>query len=88
MRQLSAEVVISDVAGIRVPREAIRLDDDGATYIFLQSGVRAERVNVEILYEFADGYLLRDGAETGAPLRSGSTIIVKANNLYDGKVVG
>jgi hypothetical protein len=35
-----------------------------------------------------DSYLVRDGAESGTPLRAGSTIIVKANDLYDGKVVG
>lgn len=88
LRSLNAEVIIGEIAGVRVPKEAIRLDDDGATFVFLQTGVRAERVNVEILYEFADGYLLRDGTESGTPLRSGSTVIVKANNLFDGKVVG
>ena len=88
LREVRAEVVIREVSGIRVPREAMRLDDDGATFIFLQTGARAERVDVEILSEFGDGYLVRDGAETGSPLRSGATIIVKANNLFHGKVVG
>lgn len=88
LRGIHAEVVIREVSGIRVPKEAMHLDDDGATYIYLQTGVRAERVNVEILNEFGDGYLVRDGAESGTALRSGATVIVKANNLFDGKVVG
>lgn len=88
LRQLNAEIVIREVSGIRIPKEAMRLDDDGTMFIYLQTGARAERVNVEKLYEFGDSYLVRDGAETGSPLRSGATVIVKANNLFDGKVVG
>jgi len=87
LRQLRAEVVFETISGIRVPKEAIHLDDEGTTFIFLQTGVRAERVDVEILLVSGDSYLVRDGAETGTPLRTGSTIIVRANNLFDGKVV-
>ena len=88
LRQLDAEVVFDTVTGIRVPKQAIHLDDDGTTFIFLQTGARAERVDVDILIESGDSYLVRDGAEAGTPLRAGSTIIVKANNIYHGKVVG
>ena len=87
LRGMRADVISGAVSGIRVPREAIHLDDDGTTYIFLQTGVTAERVDVEILLEAGDSYLVRDGTETGTPLRAGATIIVKANNLFDGKVV-
>jgi len=88
LRKLQAEVVFGIIPGIRVPKEAIHLDDDGVTFIFLQTGVRAERVDVDILLEAGDSYLVRDGLDSGTPLRTGSTIIVKANNLFHGKVVG
>jgi len=88
LRHIRAEVIYDVITGIRVPKEAIHLDDDGTLFIFLQTGVRAERVNVEILREYGDVYIVRDGLETGSPLRSGSTIIVRANNIYHGKVVG
>ena len=87
-RKLGADVVSGVITGIRVPKEAIHLDDGGATFIYMQTGVRAERVDVEILVESGDSYLVRDGAESSSPLRAGSTIIVKANNLFDGKIVG
>ena len=86
-REMRADVLFDAVAGLRVPREAIHLDDDGRTFVFIQTGVRAERVNVEILLEFGEYYLVRDGAETGSPLRADTTIIVKANNLVDGGIV-
>ena len=87
LRYLRADIVTGVISGIRVPKEAIQLDDTARTFVYLQTGARAERVNVEILHEAGDAYLVRDGAETGSPLREGSTIIVKANGLYDGKIV-
>jgi len=87
LRSLRADVVYAVFSGIRVPKEAIHLDDDGATFIYLQTGVRAERVDVEILREYGESYIVRDGVETGSPLRTGATIIVRANNLFHGKIV-
>ena len=86
-RQLQAEVIFGYVSGIRVPKEAIHLDENGVIHVFLHTGARAERVNVEILAEIDGHYIVRDGAETGSPLRVGSTIIVSGNNLFDGRVV-
>jgi len=88
LRGLSAEIVFDVVTGIRVPLDAIHIDEQGTLFIFIQTGVRAERVNIEKLREYGDVFLVRCGTETGSPLRPGSTIIVRANNLYHGKVVG
>ena len=88
LRFLRAEVAFGAITGIRVPKEAIHLEDDAGACVFIQTGVVAERVSVEILLEAGDSYLVRDGAETGGPLRAGATIIVKANGLFDGKVIG
>jgi len=87
LRRLQADIVTGVISGIRVPKEAVQLDDDARIFVYLQTGARAERVDIEILHEAGDAYLVRDGAETGSPLRAGSTIIVKANGLYDGKIV-
>jgi len=91
LRALRADIVLGEVSGIRIPREAIHLDDDGNTFIYLQTSGYAEKVDVEILDppgEIGDSYLVRSGTETGSPLRVDSIIIVRANNLYHGKVVG
>jgi len=92
LRSLRADVVLDVITGIRVPKEAIHLDDDGTTFVYLQTSGYAERVNVEILNppgEIGDSYLVRDGEDTNppSPLRVDSIIIVRANNLYHGKVV-
>ncbi|MDR2569219.1 MAG: hypothetical protein LBD23_02835 [Oscillospiraceae bacterium] len=87
LRELRADIVFNVVTGIRVPKDAIHLDDELNTFVYLQTSGFAERVDVEILMETGDSYLVRDGAETGSPLRVDSIIIVRANNLYHGKVV-
>jgi len=88
LREVRADVIFDTITGIRLPKEAIHLDSDGSLYVFIQTGVRAERVNVEILAEYGDIYLIPDGLHTGSALRPGSTIIVRGNNLYHGRVVG
>jgi len=92
LRSLRADIVLGVISGIRVPKEAIHLDSDNNTYVYLQTSGRAERVDVEILNppgEIGDSYLVRDGAESSppTPLRVDSIIIVRANDLFHGKVV-
>ena len=86
-REAEAEVVFSEYSGIGIPKEAIRLDDDNRTFVFLQTGVRAEKVYVEILGEIGDNYIVQNGDKTKTTLREGAIVIVKANGLEDGKVV-
>ena len=98
-RSVVAELVFGEVTGIRVPKAAIRLEQiseknpEQTTFVYLAEGVRATRVRVYIISEFGDVYVVRGeviGEERqGAMsiLRDGSEIIVKANDLYDGKIV-
>jgi multidrug efflux pump subunit AcrA (membrane-fusion protein) len=85
---LRADIVSNVITGIRVPKEALHLDDDLNTFIYLQTSGFAERVDVEVLRETGDSVLVRDGVASGTPLRVDSIIIVRANDLYHGKVVG
>ncbi|MDR1298936.1 MAG: hypothetical protein LBJ84_01625 [Oscillospiraceae bacterium] len=87
MRYSEADVALGSVSGLLVPRQAIRLSDDGRTYVYVYSGGRARMEYADILGEFDDMYIVRDGAAGGSPLRVGAEIIVKANGLYDGKVI-
>jgi len=89
LRFLRADIVFGEISGIRVPKEAIHLDDDNNTFIYLQTSGLAEKVHVEILRETGDSYLVRDGAESNPAthLRVDSIIIVQANNLFHGKAV-
>lgn len=100
LRQQSAEVIRRSVSGIRVPTEALRaekvaVDKEGnrtvteGTGVYCVVGMEARFKPVKVLYS-GDGFVLvRADTETEKiRLRDGDEIIITANDLYDGKVVG
>jgi len=95
LRRAESRIVWSTITGLRVPREALHRGepdaDSGAipAYVFVLTLGVAERKFVEILHEGSDYFLVRpDTAQggTAAPFREGNTIIVRAGDLYDGRV--
>jgi len=84
-RRMDAQVDFGTVSGILVPREAMHLDADGTTYIYVISGLQAQRVDVEILGEKDSLYIV--DYEQGGFLSEGTEIITRANGIFDGKVV-
>ena len=101
LRQQSAQVIRTTYSGIRVPKEALRAsktiqNKDGSRTVedmlglYCIVGVEARFKPVEVLYN-GDGFLLVQPVETGSEstrLRAGDEVIIAANDLYDGKVVG
>ena len=90
VRQTSAEVIYAEHTGVRVPAKAIHseLDAQGNTvnYVYVMTGLLAERKNIEIIYTSDDFVLVRQTGDSGS-LRNGNEIIVSAKNLYDGKLM-
>ncbi|MBQ2602491.1 MAG: hypothetical protein II583_03650 [Oscillospiraceae bacterium] len=83
VREMTGEVIFESASGIRAPREAVHLDDDGDTIVYLLVGMQAKAVKVNILGEDGDYYMIEETAE----LRIGNEIITKADNLEDGALV-
>ena len=83
-----------------MPREAIRaekatLNEEGerteadAVGVYCVVGMEAQFKPVEILYQGEDFAVVRGTGQTErSRLRTGDEIIITANDLYDGKVVG
>lgn len=91
LRKLTAEVEFSSTTGLSIPKAAVYHDSDvtsDKTYIYLLTGLQAEQVDVEIIGENGDCYIVTDGAENGTVLREGCDVIIEGKELYDGKVVG
>ena len=91
LRRLTAQVEFGSTTGLLIPKEAVYHEtakNGDKTYIFLLTGLQAEKVYVDILSEAGENYIVKDGAENGTVLREGSSVIIKADDLYDGKVVG
>lgn len=86
VRVAAAELIFSSVTGIRVPREAAHVDEDGA-YVYTLVGIQADRKNIEIIAETEDYYLVVYDALDSGGLREGNEIMVNYSGLYDGKVI-
>ena len=102
LRQQSAQVVWDSTEGIRVPKEALRMEKvtvnsegervtEEATGVYCVVGMEARFKPVEVVYS-GDGFVLvRSTAasdQESLRLRPGDEIIISAKDLYDGKVVG
>ena len=100
LRQQTAQVVCKIYSGIRVPKEALRaahtLQNEDGTYttndklgLYCIVGMEARFKPVEVLYN-GDGFILVQSLPENSEsrrLRSGDTVIITADDLFDGKVI-
>ncbi len=87
LRQQSADVVFSSYAGLQVPKEAIRVNDQGQPGVFVLEGSMATWKPIRVLYDNGESYVVEKDKSSTDNLWPGDEIIVGAKNLYDGKVV-
>lgn len=82
MRMQSAELILREDSGLRVPKKAVRVDEEGTVYVFTLTGMQAEKKPVSIMHDLGEHYVV-----SGEKLRPGDVVIVSGRDIYDGKVV-
>ena len=82
MRMQSAELILHEDTGVRVPKKAVRVDEEGKVYVYTQTGMQAEKKIVEIMHDLGEHYVV-----ASEKLRPGDIVIVSGRDIYDGKVV-
>ena len=87
LRQQSADIVFTSYAGLRVPKEAIRVDEDGQVGVYILEGSNASWKSVNILHDNGETYVVELDKSSVNSLWPGDEIIVTGRDLYDGKVV-
>lgn len=100
LREQTVELVFEQVTGLRVPKLSLRMvtktttdPDSGETIesqelgVYALIGGQAEFKKVEILSEGTDYYVVKPTTSGSRALRSGDEVIVRAVELYDGKVM-
>lgn len=86
-RVVEAEIIYSSETGIRVPQDAVYMDEDGNAYVYTETVMQAELHYVDILFEYDHYFLIKSSDLDRAKLREGSEIIIDGEDLYDGKVM-
>ena len=90
LRQESGRVIFYSSEGIRVPKEALRINDDGERGVYVVVSQKARFRPVSILAEDDTSYLVKAAPineEDSRILKEGDEIVLAAEELYDGKVV-
>jgi len=88
LRRQSADIVRSTVAGIRVPKEALKVNGQGQTGIYCVVGMVAHFKPVTVVWSGDDFALVRADTDSDLTrLRSGDQVIIAAAGLEDGKVI-
>ena len=100
LRQQTAQILFDGFEGLRVPKQALRMEYETITDkesgvekqlrilgVYVLVGGRAEFKEVEVVAEGSDYYVLR-AAETGSrAFRAGDEVIVQAVGLQDGQLL-
>ena len=87
LREQNAQLVQTSSAGLRIPKEAVRVEEDGKIGVYCLSGLQAKFKPVTILFEGESFYLVEYDRGNAAAIREGDLVIVAGEGLYDGKVV-
>jgi hypothetical protein len=101
LRFQSAELVFNTYSGLRVPKQALRMEKYTTTDeqtgevtehqmlgVYILIAGRAEFKQVSVITESQDFYVVKSVNESAADaLRSGDEVIVRAVGLYDGKLM-
>lgn len=88
LRRQSADIIRSTVTGIRVPKEALKVNGQGQTGIYCVVGMVARFKPVTVVWSGDDFALVRaDTSSDLTRLRPGDQVIIAAAGLEDGKVI-
>lgn len=87
LREKTAEVIFATYSGLRIPKQAVRVDENGKVGVYVLEGAHANWKSVEILYDTGESYVVKLDKSSISHLWPGDEVIVSATGLYDGKVV-
>ena len=89
LRHQAAQLVLRSYEGLRIPTNALRISEDNQLGVYCVVGMKARFKPVELVHRGEEFVLVTSGeiSSESQRLRPGDTVIVAAENLYDGKVL-
>ena len=73
LRKTQATLILSEVSGLDVPEEAVRMDDDGREFVYTLTAGEMEKTAVEIIYR-AEGRCIAAASKAADGLHEGATV--------------
>ena len=87
LREQTADVVFIQYTGLRVPKDAVYVDENGQPGVYILESARARWKPITILHDNGESYVVELDKTKTENLWPGDEILIGAKNLYDGKVV-
>ncbi len=87
LRQQSGQVIFKSYSGLRVPKKAVHVREDGKVGVYVLEGAHATWKTVEILHDSGENYVVTLDKSSTDHLWPGDEIILTAEDISNGKVV-
>ena len=86
-RTETASLLFADRSGLRVPKTAIYVDEEGRSGVYVLEGAEAKWKPVSILYDNGDSFIVELDKSSTKNLWPEDEIILTTEELYNGKVM-
>ncbi len=86
-RKQAARIILNEYEGLKVPKEAVRVNEDGEMGVYVITGTYAEFKTIDVVYETRDYYVVDTDPSDKYSLLIYDEIIVSAKGLSSGKVI-
>lgn len=87
LRKCSAELILSEYRGLKIPKEAVCTDSDGKIFTWVTSAGLVEKRSVDIIYT-GDDFCLAKQSYSWEALREGENIVIDREKLEEGLIPG
>lgn len=90
LREQTASIIFRSEKGIRLPKQSLRVHEDGSVGVYTLTGYQAEFKPVTVVAEDKNDYVVKENPKDSKDkriLRSGDEVIITTTELYEGKVV-
>ena len=87
LRRQTVDLIKDQYTGIRIPKQALRVDENGQNGVYCLVGIQAKFKEVNVIHEYGDYLIVEQNSDDAYSLHAGDEIIINAKDLYDGKVM-
>ena len=86
-RTETADLIFADRSGLRVPKTAIYVNDEGKSGVYVLEGAEAAWKSIEILYDDGDCFIVTLDKSSTKNLWPEDEIILTTGEIFNGKVM-
>lgn len=86
-RLQTADLIFEDLSGLRVPKTAIYVNDEGRSGVYVLEGADAKWKEIKILYDDGDSYIVELDKSSTKNLWPEDEIILTTGEIFNGKVM-